>query len=160
MIYTWLRKLFAPTSKRDPARTFKVRPNLERLEDRTVPSNFQPAGTAFPDIGTISGSMQPAIIIKIGAGGAVTTMKTGQGPYDGSEDTYIAVVNQANSGRVVSKLLLTSTADIFGFDDDGIQGEISNPPITYTVPPSAPPGYSPQGETVGEDGYEGPGTFF
>ncbi len=41
-----------------------------------------------------------------------------QGPYDGSEDTYIGVVN--NSSKAVTSLNLSSANDIFGFDGDGI----------------------------------------
>ena len=94
---------------------------------------FQPAGSPFPAIGYDSG---PAIIVTIGPGGTTTTTTTGQGPYEGSEDTYVAVVNQANSGVAVETLQLGGgSTPIFGFDGDGIS-------------------------TGGKSGYEGPGTYF
>src|SRR5262249_44730244 len=58
-----------------------------------------------------------------------------QGPYDGEDDTYVAVVNQANSGVAVQSMQLTGNDDIFNFEGDGIGGD-------------------------GKTSYEGPGTFF
>ncbi len=40
------------------------------------------------------------------------------GPYDGTDDTQIGVLN--NSSSAITKLSLTSTTAIFGFDSDGI----------------------------------------
>ena len=157
MIVPLLRKLFArpsqPNSSSSPGKKFQVRPELERLEDRTVmtTSFFQAAGSTFPGIN--DNPLGPALIVKIGPGGSVTTTNNGTGPYDGIEDTYVGVVNQAGSGTTIRKLTLTSKADIFGFDGDGIQSFTATPPFTYTVPSTAPPAYS-------VTGYEGPGTFF
>ena len=61
-------------------------------------SNSASAAT-FPAIGS---DTQPGFIITLGTGGSSTVTKTGQGPYDGIEDTYIGVVN--NSGRPVSSI--------------------------------------------------------
>src|SRR5262249_55560958 len=93
---------------------------------------FQPVGTPFPAIGLDSG---PALIITLGADGAITTMTTGQPPYEGPEDTYVAVINQANSGVALQTLELSSDVDIFGFDLDGIGAD-------------------------GKTGYEGPGVYY
>ena len=57
-------------------------------------------------------------IINLGVGGIVQIGNTGQGPYDGIEDTYIGVTN--NSGTLVNQLNISSTAPIFGFDGDGL----------------------------------------
>jgi hypothetical protein len=57
---------------------------------------------------------------------------TGQGPYDGSEDTLVGIVN--NSHVAISALRLTSRLDIFGFDGEGIdtRGITSNTVDTTT----------------------------
>ena len=75
--------------------------------------------------------------------------------YDGVEDTLIGVQN--NSGRPISSINLASTtASIFGFDQDGICDPSSWPaPTTTNTPPGCP---GPQG--FGPTGYEGPGTSF
>jgi hypothetical protein len=66
---------------------------------------------------------------------------TGQSPtYDGSDDTYIGVIN--NSGGTVKSLNLSSNADIFGFDGDGID--------TYGAP----------GNAIDTTGYGGPLGYF
>jgi hypothetical protein len=79
------------------------------------------------------------MIITITATGAQLTA-TGQGPYDGSDDTLIGVVN--NSKLPVSSLILTSGTDIFGFDGDGID--------TYGAP----------GNSKDSTGYGGPDTYY
>jgi hypothetical protein len=71
-----------------------------------------------------------------GVGGLVD-----QGPYDGSDDTYIGVINQSSSPLL--SLTLNSSLDIFGFDGDGI--------TTYGAP-----GNSPADTT----GYGGPGVTY
>jgi hypothetical protein len=71
---------------------------------------------ACPAIGLDSG---PGIILNVGPGGAVTVTVTGQGPYDGVEDTYIGVNN--NTGAPLSSITgIHSTLQAFGFDGDGI----------------------------------------
>lgn len=80
------------------------------------------------------------IIITLNASGPATVVATGQGPYDGIEDTLIGVVN--NSGASVSSLSLSSTKLIFNFDGDGID--------TYGAPSN----------TKDTSGYGGPATFF
>jgi RHS repeat-associated protein len=77
---------------------------------------FLPVSVPFPAIGL---DPQPGVIVTIGAGGTTTTTFTGVGPYDGADDTYIAVVNQANSGVAVQSLQLSSNQAIFSFDGDG-----------------------------------------
>lgn len=101
---------------------------------------FALAGTPFPGIGVDKG---PAIIITIGLDGALTTTNTGLPPYDSADDTYVGVINQANSGVSLQGLAISSTTDIFDFEGDGIGTG------------SFTPGASNEGET----GYEGPGTY-
>ena len=104
----------------------------------TDASPFQPAGTAWTKYGS---SSEPSIIYTFNADGSVTTTNTHVGPYDGSDDTYIGVVNNG-CGLIASMSLTSSSSDnnIFAFDNDGIS--------TF--------GSSPTGTT----GYEGPGTSF
>src|SRR5205807_2213355 len=89
------------------------------VSDNPLPTGgpFQPVGTTFPAIGIDSG---PALIITIGPDGALTMTTTGQPPYENSEDTYVAVINQANSGVALQTLELSSSEHIFSFDNDGI----------------------------------------
>jgi len=147
MLRSWLRKLVSGRSAAAPKSTGQrrnSRPQLERLEDRFQPASlFKPIG-AFPPIGL---DTQPAFIITFGANGTIKTVKTGQPAFDGGDDTYVGVVNKANSGVTVTKIHVTSTFDIFGFDGDGF-----GPPGSYT------PGLS--GGPFGPTGYEGPGTSF
>lgn len=51
-------------------------------------------------------------------GAASVSTISGQGPYDGSDDTYIGVLN--NYSMTVSSLGLSCTDGCFGFDGDGI----------------------------------------
>src|SRR5579875_3578610 len=60
------------------------------------------------------------LIITLGAGGTATITATGQGPYDGIEDTLVGVVN--NSGGTVGSIHLSANTNIFGFDGDGVGG--------------------------------------
>jgi hypothetical protein len=69
-----------------------------------------------------------------------TVSSTGQGPYDGIDDTLIGIVN--NSSVPVKSLVLTSTLDIFGFDGDGID--------TYGAP----------GNNLDRTGYGGPNAYY
>ena len=73
--------------------------------------------TTFPGYGNDSGG--PGYLITVNANNSISFAATGQpGTYDGADDTYIGVIN--NSGHVVNSLNLSSSADIFGFDSDGI----------------------------------------
>jgi RHS repeat-associated protein len=65
-----------------------------------------------------------------------------QGPFDGSDDTLVGVLN--SSSRTVVSLSLASNQPIFGFDGDGL--------CTFSNSPSGCP--------FGTSGYEGPGTSF
>ncbi len=61
----------------------------------------------------------PEYVITVTNTGTTVALQTpDQGPYDGSDDTYIGVLN--DSSKTLSSLNLSSTNDIFGFDGDGI----------------------------------------
>jgi hypothetical protein len=86
-------------------------------------------------------------LITINSGGSLSvaqdTNAPNNGPYDGSEDTMVGVVN--NSGGPVSSITLSSSTDIFGFDDDG--------PCNALAPFAT-------GCSSDPSGYGGPGVFF
>lgn len=79
------------------------------------------------------------IIITVTDSGTVV-QGTGEGPYDGADDTLIGVVNA--SSTPLRKLSLKSSASIFEFDGDGID--------TFGAPGNGSDG----------TGYGGPNTFF
>ncbi len=81
------------------------------------------------------------VIITYNANGSISSSVTGQGPYDGAEDTLLGVVN--NSSHPISGLgSVSSKLDIFGFDGDGIDA------------------YGAPGNASDTTGYGGPDTFF
>ena len=79
------------------------------------------------------------ILITVTDAGA-TVQSTGQGPYDGSDDTLIGVIN--NSAAPLKSLILTSSLTIFAFDGDGVD--------TYGAP----------GNSTDTTGYGGPNAYF
>ena len=90
------------------------------------------------------------LIITINPDGSLTITSTGQGPYDGVEDTLLGVVNHSgiNQPNISISIHVSSIlTDAFGFDDDGIQTFGSLPPI------GTPLGYVIKG-------YEGPDNYF
>lgn len=83
----------------------------------------------------------PGVIITYNGGSSFSVSTTGQGPYDGIEDTYVGVIN-ASANDTLSSINLTATTDIFGFDGDGID--------TYSAP----------GNGSDNTGYGGPDSYF
>ena len=65
-----------------------------------------------------------------------------QGPYDGSDDTLVGVLNSSSS--TVNAIALSSDTDLFDFDGDGLCTESP----------------APSGCPFGPTGYEGPGVSF
>jgi hypothetical protein len=102
----------------------------------------------FPSFG--SNTLGPEDIITFNADGSIVTalnpayaaaMLPDPGPYDGSDDTYIGVIN--NTGAAITSFHLTSaTQDIAGFDGDGINH------------------YGATGNATDTTGYGGPNAFF
>jgi len=70
----------------------------------------------------------------------VSISTTGQGPYDGIDDALVGVVN--NSSLAVVSIALTSIANIFGFDGDGV--------VFFGLP----------GNGLDSSGYGGPNAYF
>jgi hypothetical protein len=101
--------------------------------------------TQCPPIGEDDGC-QVLITVNPDGSGTVTEDST-QGAYEGSEDALVGVQN--NAAGTVSAIDLSSTIDIFGFDEDGI----CDIGTSYTHP-------APAGCPFGPTGYEGPGTSF
>jgi hypothetical protein len=91
----------------------------------------------------------PSIIYTIGAG-TITTTVTGQPAYEGVEDAYIGIRNDAGSGVTLTSLNLAGPAGFTGFDGDGI-GVSPNPTSGLGGAPGGP---------FGPTGYEGPATFY
>lgn len=93
-----------------------------------------------------------ALLIVIADAGVTVVGDPALGPYDGSDDTTVGILNSSTSA--VGSLPLSSTSKpIFGFEDDGIcSGPFDNGSGTSI----APPGGCPFGST----GYEGPQTVF
>ena len=98
-------------------------------------------------VGAMSAQVCPAVgndtdcgvIITITDSGASLSF-TGQGPFDGIEDTLVGVVNK--SKLPIHALGLTSTQTIFDFDGDGI--------VAFGIP----------GNSQDGTGYGGPNAFF
>jgi len=57
-------------------------------------------------------------VVIIVADSGVSLYFTGQGPYDGHDDTLVGVIN--NSSNPVTSLTVSSNLDIMGFDGDGL----------------------------------------
>jgi len=92
---------------------------------------------AFPAFGADS---MPGLLITYSNGGGIATSATGQGPYDGVEDTYIGVIN--NSNVTIFSQKLSSSQCIGCFDGDGID--------TFGSP----------GNATDTTGYGGPNDWF
>lgn len=110
-----------------------------------------PAGILILGLLAISGSLAnaqcPAVGADTGCGPVITVTNTGatvsftgQGPYDGFDDTLVGVVN--NSSLPINSLGLSSGLNIFAFDGDGID--------TYGIP----------GNGQDSTGYGGPNAYF
>jgi len=78
-------------------------------------------GVNWPAIGS---DIYPALIITINANSTVTVNTaaqlggTAQGAYDGSDDSYIGVINR--SSVAVGSLIVSGPANTYAFDADGI----------------------------------------
>jgi RHS repeat-associated protein len=82
------------------------------------------------------------VLVQVADGATNIYSDPSQGPYDGSDDTLIGVVN--DSSKSVGSLQLSSNTNLFGFDSDGL--------CTFSlVQPGCP---------FGATGYEGPNTSF
>ena len=128
----------ARPAKRTVVRPLFVGASLPR-PSATTGGPTSPPFTECPGLG-LDGSCGSLLVITNSA--TVVKSDASQGPYDGSDDTLVGVLNQ--STHAVASINLASDTDLFGFDGDGLCTE-----------PDAPAG-CPFGPT----GYEGPGTSF
>lgn len=95
-----------------------------------------------------------AVLLTVGPGGTLSVMlnPTDAGPYDGSDDALVGVVN--NSGAPLSSLHLSASGSgIFDFENDGICDG------SYSITCDSAHGFNfPTG--YANTGYEGPNTYF
>jgi hypothetical protein len=79
--------------------------------------------TPCPSVGSDTNGCEFIITVTgVNSSGAATTFSVAvnapdQGPFDGSEDTLVGVIN--NSGGVLKSMTLSNAAGQFGFDGDG-----------------------------------------
>jgi hypothetical protein len=94
-----------------------------------------PAGAAtnpsppFNECPAVGAAHSCAVLLVFQSDGTVSVLSdpNSGNPYDGSDDTEVGVLNEA--GVAIPDVTLTSSADIFGFDGDGIcSGEFSGTP--------------------------------
>jgi RHS repeat-associated protein len=83
-----------------------------------------------------------AILVQATTSGDAIFYDPSQGPYDGSDDTLIGVLNSSNS--TITRIAVSADTPLFAFDLDGL----------CTASPS------PSGCPFGPTGYEGPNTSF
>jgi hypothetical protein len=110
------------------------------------------SGAASAQCPTVGNDTGCGAVITITATAPPTVMQTGMGPYDGSDDTLVGVVNNipactgGNStsacGLPIYSIDLTSTKNIFAFDGDGINS------------------FGVQGNAKDNTGYGGPNAYF
>jgi PKD repeat protein len=97
----------------------------------------------FSECPAIGADTSCGLLLDVINSGVTVLEDSSQGPYDGSDDTLVGVVNQ--SSTTLANLTLESTTPIFAFDGDGIcsgfYGSIAGCPF-------------------GPTGYEGPETSF
>ena len=78
-----------------------------------------PTTAPFTECPAISHDTSCGLLINVVNGSApVVSSDPNNGPYDGSDDTLVGVVN--NSSATIATLTLSATSAIFGFDNDGI----------------------------------------
>jgi DNA-binding beta-propeller fold protein YncE len=95
--------------------------------------------TQCPPIGNDTGC---GVLITINPDRTTSITDSGQGPYDGSDDTLVGVQNNTNS--FIAQISLSSGQGIFDFEGDGICTQAG----------------APSGCPFGPTGYEGPGVSF
>jgi hypothetical protein len=98
-------------------------PSCKLTSSNTNIVSVLPTGVTPAQIAAISPS--PSIgcdtevgVVIIVSDSGISLYFTGQGPYDGSDDTLVGVLNI--SSNPVSTINLSSNLDIMGFDNDGI----------------------------------------
>ena len=85
------------------------------------------------------GTVFATYLVTIAPDGTVSTVQTGRGPYDGSDDDGFDVINESPTPVFALNLSSQAGDDMFGFDTDGISTFIAT------------------GNTADSSGYAGPG---
>lgn len=76
------------------------------------------AAPMFPQCPAVGADTGCEFLITVNANGSTTVAEDSTlGPYDSSDDTLVGVLN--NSSSTVTSIPLTSTQNIFGFENDG-----------------------------------------
>jgi len=115
------------------------------------------AGALYPECPAVQDNTGCQFLITVNPDGSTTVTQdpAQSGPFDGSDDTLVGVLNSSNN--TVTSIPLSSDTDIFGFDGDGA---CIAPSGTYSPQPSASQclGGSYQGSDPGD--YESAGATF
>ena len=117
--------------------------NISALMLALVASVAMESASAGPIIcPTIGADTNCGVIITVNPNLSLSITKTGQGPYDSSDDTLVGILN--NSTGTINSVNLSGSADIFNFEGDGISGGF----------------YGAPGNSQDNTGYGGPATYF
>lgn len=139
----------AATEKAQPGRLSSVKAGwLPQKHTTEKPSSLAPSASAtssvpFTECPAVGFDTSCGLLVDVTDSGVSILQDPSQGPYDGSDDTLVGVLNQ--SSKTLGHLSLSADTDIFGFDGDGICSGFSG-----TI----------EGCPFGPTGYEGPGTSF
>lgn len=138
-----------PLAKRDVARPADyVKITVHRLAARPGSSAHRAAAPATPpsppfgECPALGADTSCGILVQVTDSANNIIGDPSQGPYDGSDDTLIGVLNSSSDS--IGSLTLSSDTDLFNFDQDGL--------CTASGAPAGCP--------FGPTGYEGPGTSF
>jgi RHS repeat-associated protein len=114
--------------------------NAKPIGSRAIRAALSAPTVPFTECPAVGDDTGCGLLIDVTDSGIGILQDPSQGPYDGSDDTLVGVLNQSN--KTIGHLALGSGTDIFGFDGDGL--------CVYGV----------IGCPFGPTGYEGPGTSF
>src|SRR5437763_1944059 len=114
-------ELLAVTARTKP--TSRPLSTALRSHLATASSHPTPPFTECPAIGADTSC---GILIDVTNGGQSVYADSSQGPFDGTEDTLVGVVNDSSS--TLTSLALAGSSSIMGFDGDGLCGGYSGSP--------------------------------
>ena len=127
-----------------------VTPFTESTTSHTLgAAAVQPATTSpqppFAECPPVGNDTSCQVFVQVGDGADNVYKDPAQGPFDGSEDALVGVLNSSSS-TVTSLAVSSNTPALFRFDNDGLCS-VAHPP-------------TPSGCPFGPTGYEGPGVSF
>jgi uncharacterized repeat protein (TIGR01451 family) len=109
-----------------------VTTQLAAADDGVAPATTPAASPAvtgpFSVCPGIGADTECGFLITLPQSGTATVTSSGEGPFDGSDDTLIGITN--NTDQAITTVTLQSTNDIFGFDGDGICSSTYRPDWT------------------------------